>query len=106
MGGYFPPDPEPYSIPTTRAKSPKLGRKNGSSSPTADIKENIVRPARLSLDEKLRQSSLARASPIDHIAKLQRKSLPKLPFDETAKKKTSIHETTICKETINAAETC
>ncbi|KAL6502082.1 hypothetical protein OROGR_027215 [Orobanche gracilis] len=100
-----PPKVELKKIPTTRAKSPKLGQKKGSSSPTADTKENVVRPARLSLDEKLRQSSLARASPINHVTKLQRKSLPKLPFEDTAKKKTSIRKTTICKETINAAET-
>ncbi|CAA0822758.1 TPX2 (targeting protein for Xklp2) protein family [Striga hermonthica] len=86
-----PPKAELKKMPTTRAKSPKLGRKKGSSSPTSDTKENGPRPSRLSLDEKLSQSNLARTH--DHVKKPQRKSLPKLPFEDNAlsyeKKKTS-----------------
>ncbi|KAL3650704.1 hypothetical protein CASFOL_007107 [Castilleja foliolosa] len=96
-----PPKAELKKIPTTRAKSPKLGRKK-SSSPTADTKENVARPARLSLDAKLSQSKAATRA--DHVKKPHRQSLPRLPLEvptnlSNEKKKTSSRKTTISKET-------
>ncbi|KAL3655824.1 hypothetical protein CASFOL_000220 [Castilleja foliolosa] len=96
-----PPKPELKKIPTTRAKSPKLGRKK-SSSHTEDTKENGARPARLSLDAKLSQSKAARHA--DHVKKPHRQSLPRLPFEDPTnlsyeKKRTSSRKITISKET-------
>ncbi|GER51683.1 TPX2 (targeting protein for Xklp2) proteinfamily, partial [Striga asiatica] len=101
-----PPKAELKKIPTTRAKSPKLGRKKNLSSPTADTKENGPCQPRLSLDEKLSQSNLARTTTRDnHVKKPQRKSLPKLPFEDNAlsyeKKKTpSSRKNNASKETV------
>ncbi|XP_042000886.1 protein WVD2-like 5 [Salvia splendens] len=68
-----PPKVELKKIPTTRPKSPKLGRKKAS--PSAESKENGARPARLSLD------TLAKMPSHDHVKKPMRKSLPRLPSE-------------------------
>ncbi|CAA0822759.1 TPX2 (targeting protein for Xklp2) protein family [Striga hermonthica] len=100
-----PPKAELKKIPTTRAKSPKLGRKKNLSSPTAGTKESGPCQPRLSLDEKLSQSNLARTTREEHVKRPQRKSLPKLPFEDNAlsyekKKTSSSRKTNASKETV------
>ncbi|XP_016446827.1 protein WVD2-like 6 isoform X2 [Nicotiana tabacum] len=98
-----PPKVELKKIPTTRAKSPKLGRKK--SSPTREVNDTAIHTSRLSLDENATQNSTKVHSP-DIVKKPTRKSLPKLPSQKVNlsinTKKPSI-KTSISKETNEAA---
>uniref|UniRef100_A0ACD5Z662 Uncharacterized protein n=1 Tax=Avena sativa TaxID=4498 RepID=A0ACD5Z662_AVESA len=80
-----PPKVELKKIPPTRAKSPKLGRsKNKSGVETEESTTPPIRPIRMSLDEKLPQNGAKKAAPSNAVVKKpQRKSLPKLPSEET-----------------------
>ncbi|TKY58142.1 WAVE-DAMPENED 2 [Spatholobus suberectus] len=73
-----PPKVELKKIPTTRAKSPKLGRKKGSVNSESDGNtSSSSRQARLSLDEKVSESNPTKGpTPPVHQKKPQRKSLP------------------------------
>ncbi|XP_058074432.1 protein WVD2-like 5 isoform X2 [Magnolia sinica] len=73
-----PPKVELKKIPTTRAKSPKLGRQKSLSLPGAEGSSNpSCRPARLSLDERVSRTGPTKESS-PHVKKPLRKSLPKL----------------------------
>ncbi|KAE8710486.1 enolase-phosphatase E1-like isoform X2 [Hibiscus syriacus] len=79
-----PPKVELKKMPTTRAKSPKLGRRK--SSTTSDIdgnSNNGHQSGRLSLYEKASQRISAKVISPAHAKKPQRKSLPKLPSQKT-----------------------
>ncbi|XP_021276901.1 protein WVD2-like 6 isoform X2 [Herrania umbratica] len=80
-----PPKVELKKIPPTRAKSPKLGRKKGSSPSESDGNSNSGHQSgRLSLDEKASQSISGKVISPVHARKPQRKSLPKLPSQRTS----------------------
>ena len=74
-------------IPTTRPRSPKLGRKKNPSE--VDTKGNgveIHQPGRLSLDEKVilvSRNKLSKGPTEVQAKRPQRKSLPKLPSQKT-----------------------
>ncbi|XP_028799128.1 protein WVD2-like 5 isoform X2 [Neltuma alba] len=73
-------------IPTTRAKSPKLGRRKSSAGSELDgSPSSSARLGRLSLDEKVSKSNPTKKITHAHPKKPQRRSLPsKLPSDKTS----------------------
>lgn len=82
-----PPKMELKKIPTTRAKSPKLGRKKDSAAAEMEAAngDNTFRPARLSLDARksLNNKPVAKGVSAVPTKKPSRKSLPKLPSEKT-----------------------
>ncbi|KAF8687711.1 hypothetical protein HU200_042638 [Digitaria exilis] len=81
-----PPKVELKKIPTTRPRSPKLGRsKNTTSTGTEGNTNPPGRSARLSLDERAAQNGIKKAPAANAVKKPQRKSLPKLPSEQTAR---------------------
>lgn len=71
-----PPKVELKKIPTTRAKSPKFGRKKNSANSESDGNSTSSRLARLSLDEKVSESNATKGPTPVHQQKPQRRSLP------------------------------
>uniref|UniRef100_A0A0D9VDF9 TPX2 C-terminal domain-containing protein n=1 Tax=Leersia perrieri TaxID=77586 RepID=A0A0D9VDF9_9ORYZ len=79
-----PPKVELKKIPPTRARSPKLGRsKNKSAGETEETVTPPGRLVRLSLDEKVSQNGVKKVAQSTAVKKPQRKSLPKLPSEES-----------------------
>ncbi|TVU08103.1 hypothetical protein EJB05_41503 [Eragrostis curvula] len=79
-----PPKVELKKIPTTRARSPKLGRSKNTTSGTGGNASTPTRPARMSLDERASQNGVKKTPTANAVKKPQRKSLPKLPSEQTA----------------------
>ncbi|XP_071698451.1 uncharacterized protein [Rutidosis leptorrhynchoides] len=111
-----PPKTELKKIPTTRAKSPKLGRKKDSAEMETSNGNGFRPAARLSLDEK--KSSLTNNKPtvaksITSVPtkKPVRKSLPRLPSEKTKlpsdskdRKEAISHEVTISSNETNGPQ--
>ncbi|CAO2825812.1 unnamed protein product [Amaranthus hypochondriacus] len=85
------PAKELKKIPTTRPRSPKLGRKKNLSSVEGEgDADQIHRPGRLSLDEKVATHPILSKGPSPVPSKRpQRKSLPRLPSEKTRLSKTA-----------------
>ncbi|KAL6630031.1 hypothetical protein ACP70R_029796 [Stipagrostis hirtigluma subsp. patula] len=71
-------------IPPTRARSPKLGRSKNKSMTETEENTTTGQPVRLSLQEKVSQNGVKKSTPSNSVNKAQRKSLPRLPSEETA----------------------
>ncbi|KAK9742222.1 hypothetical protein RND81_03G157000 [Saponaria officinalis] len=88
-----PPKVELKKMPTTRPRSPKLGRKKNAPSVEGDS-DLAHRTARLSLDEKVVSQLKPRRGPGSLTSKQpQRKSLPSLPSEKTRLSKTKLKTT-------------
>lgn len=70
-------------IPPTRAKSPKFGRSKNKSTPETEENATADQPAHLSLEENVSQNGAKKPTPLNPAKKPQRKSLPRLPSEET-----------------------
>ncbi|MBA0719538.1 hypothetical protein Golax_007205 [Gossypium laxum] len=80
-------------LPTTRAKSPKLGRSKSTTPLDSDGNSNSGHQlGRLSLDEKADPGSSAKVISPFRLKKPQRKSLPKLPSQKTSLSSTTNEE--------------
>lgn len=96
-------------IPTTRPKSPKLGRRKSSSPADAEASVTQNHPkGRLSLGDKVSHDKPAKASFPTHTQKPQRKSLPKLPSQKITLSKKTTHKASpstqdLNNETVNSA---
>ncbi|KAA3489906.1 protein WVD2-like 6 isoform X2 [Gossypium australe] len=88
-----PPKVEIKKLPTTRAKSPKLGRRKSTTPLDSDGNSNSGHQlGRLSLDEKAHPGSSAKVISPVRLKKPQRKSLPKLPSQKTSLSRTTNEE--------------
>ncbi|KAB2027785.1 hypothetical protein E1A91_D05G059900v1 [Gossypium mustelinum] len=88
-----PPMVEIKKLPTTRAKSPKLGRRKSTTPLDSDGNSNSGHQlGRLSLDEKAHPGSSAKVISPVRLKKPQRKSLPKLPSQKTSLSSTTNEE--------------
>ncbi|KAE8700130.1 hypothetical protein F3Y22_tig00110560pilonHSYRG00005 [Hibiscus syriacus] len=79
-----PPNVELKKIPSTRAKSPKLGRRKSTSLDSNGNSNSGLQFGRLSLDEKASPSTSAKVISPVHLKKPHRKSLPKLASQKTS----------------------
>ncbi|KAL8162020.1 hypothetical protein V2J09_013509 [Rumex salicifolius] len=86
-----PPKTQLKKQPTTRPKSPKLGRRKSSSPADTGSSVSYHNPpkARLSLGGKFSHDRQSKTSSPVHTQKPQRKSLPKLPSQKTVLAKTT-----------------